>query len=78
MSLTPEEITLYTTRLTQAEEALHKLKTGQSARVFVDQNGERVEFAAARADQLRAYVLELRTMLGKPTNVTGPLNAWML
>lgn len=77
-TLTAEERTLYTTRLTEAETALHNLTLGGMARVVVDQNGERVEFAVANANRLRAYVMELKTKLGMPTGVTGPLQSWML
>ena len=42
MALTPEETALYTTRLTDAENAYHLSMTGQQAKVYVDQNGERI------------------------------------
>ena len=76
MALTAEEQVLYTSRLADAENALHLLLTGQQARVVVDSNGERVEFTAANSARLRAYIDELKTALGKKT-VTGPLNFWM-
>lgn len=77
-TLTVEQKALYTTRLTEAEGALHTLRLGGQARVVVDQNGERVEFSVANRGELRAYVMELRQMLGLPTGVVGPLNAWMM
>lgn len=77
MALTAEERALYTTRLTEAETALHQLMLGQSARVYVDQNGERVEYAVANAQRLRAYVLELKVKLGLVTGI-GPMSAGML
>lgn len=77
-TLTAEQKTLYQTRLTQAETALHDLTLGDKARVVVDQNGERVEFAVANANRLRAYVIELKTALGLPTGVSGPLQSWVL
>lgn len=77
-TLTSEQITLYTTRLTEAESALHTLNIGQQARVFVDQNGERVEFTATNRAALRAYVMELKTLLGQPITVAGPMQSWML
>lgn len=77
MVLTEEQRVLYETRLTDAEDALHTLLTGRQARVFVDQNGERVEYAVANAERLRAYILELRTLLGK-MSPSGPLRPWML
>lgn len=78
VELTPEEIATYTARLAEAETAYHKLRTGLQARIFVDQNGERVEFAVANHDRLRAYILELKGLLGLPTGITGPLNVWAL
>lgn len=77
MALSAEEITLYTTRLTEAESALHNLLMGQQAKVFVDQNGERVEFTAASAPRLRAYIAELKSVLGK-TKISGPMQSWMI
>ena len=78
MTLTTEQRTLYQTRLADAEAAYHDLRLGKQARVFVDQNGERVEFAVANAGRLQAYITELKALLGLPTGITGPLNAWML
>ncbi len=77
MALSAEEIVLYTTRLTEAETALHNLMMGQSARTFVDQNGERVEFTAANAGRLRAYIYELKLKLGK-VDTTGPMKVSMV
>ena len=75
MALTPTERALYETRLADAENSLHQLLTGQSVRVFVDQNGERIEYTAANANRLQAYIAELRRLLGKQT-VTGPMSIW--
>lgn len=46
-----------------ARDAYHKLVTGQSVRVFVDQNGERVEYAAANARTLLNYIAMLQQQL---------------
>lgn len=78
MTLTPEEQATLKGRLKSAEEALHELMIGQSARVFVDQNGERVEYAVANAERLRAYIMSLKTSLGLPTGIIGPANVWVL
>lgn len=75
MPLTTEQRALYTLRLTQAESALHEILMGEKAKVVVDQNGERVEYAAANVDRLRAYIFELKTLLGLRT-VTGPMKFW--
>jgi predicted TPR repeat methyltransferase len=47
------------TRLQAAKDAYDKLMTGKMARVVVDQNGERVEFVAANAQRLLAYIQSL-------------------
>lgn len=74
VTLTAEEIAQYTTWLSDAETAYHKLMTGQSAKVYVDQNGERVEYSMQRASDLKAYIAYLRSLLGKPQlNVIGPM-----
>lgn len=78
MSLSPEDTIIYTTRLRQAEQAYHDIRMGIVARVYVDQNGERVEFAATSADRLRSYVLELKVALGLPTGIIGPASVWVL
>lgn len=77
MALTVEERAIYEERLTSAEGALHDLMTGQAARVFVDQNGERVEYAVANAQRLRSYIFELRVALGKQV-AGGPMTFGMM
>lgn len=57
-------------RLTQAEAALHDLLTGRMASVFVDQNGERVEYRAASLPALRGYVAALKSQIGGTTPPT--------
>lgn len=76
--LTTEQRTLYTTRLAEAEQAYHDYRMGNSARVFVDQNGERVEYSAVNIAGLRSYIIELKGLLGQNTGITGPMQAWML
>lgn len=76
--LTTLERETYTLRLAEAEQAYHDFRMGGSARVFVDQNGERIEYAATNISGLRSYILELKTILGLPSGIVGPLNAWML
>ncbi|ARB05702.1 head-tail joining protein [Synechococcus virus S-ESS1] len=77
MALTAEETTLYTTRLAEAEAALHQLMMGTQARTFVDQNGERVEFTAGNSQKLRAYIYELKMKLGKVSSC-GPMRVSMI
>ena len=50
--------------LKDAETQYHALMTGRSARVVVDQNGERVEFTSARKQDLYAYIQSLQSQLG--------------
>jgi hypothetical protein len=47
-------------KLAQAEEAKHKLVTGQLPRVFMDQNGERVEYTTTNLASLNAYIASLK------------------
>lgn len=58
--------------LAEAKAAYHKLMLGRSARVFVDQNGERVEYTAANASRLSAYIKDLETALGL-VKIAGPM-----
>jgi hypothetical protein len=54
-------------RLDQARDAYHKLQTGQAAAVYVDQNGERVEYQLTTARNLAAYISELEVQnAGQP------------
>ena len=75
MALTPEERAKLETRLADAEEQLHLVVTGQAARVFVDQNSERIEYTAANANRLQAYIATLKSQLGK-LKVAGPMSVW--
>lgn len=52
--------------LEDALKAYHNLLTGKMARVFVDQNGERVEFTAAKKTDLYNYIQQLKAELGYP------------
>lgn len=50
-------------KLEAAKDAKHKLVTGLMARVFMDQNGERVEFTMTNVAQLDRYIEQLETSL---------------
>ena len=50
--------------LKEARAAYHSLRTGTAARVVVDQNGQRVEFAPANQTALYNYVKELEALCG--------------
>jgi hypothetical protein len=45
--------------LQEAKDAKHKLVTGKLARVFMDQNGERVEFNKTNIADLDSYISQL-------------------
>ena len=47
--------------------------TGQAVVTLVDQNGERMEFRPANANQLRAYVKDLEGKLGVAVRPVGPM-----
>jgi hypothetical protein len=73
--MTDEERALAFERLKQAEAAWHDLNLGMQARVFVDQNGERVEYTPASRSGLRAYIMELKSALGMKTGASAPMGA---
>lgn len=62
--------------LIQAKGAMHDLRTGRSARVVVDQNGERVEFTSANVAGLRAYIDELERAVAETSVSRGPLRPY--
>lgn len=59
-------------RLIDAYEAYNKLSSGKQARVFVDQNGERVEYKTTDRGKLASYIAELRYKID-PTSQSGPM-----
>lgn len=64
--------------LADAQQKYHQLITGQLARVFVDQNGERVEFSATNKTDLYNYIQQLQAEIKCPVpapgrNPSGPL-----
>jgi hypothetical protein len=63
-------------KLADAKHQLHLLVTGQQARVFVDQNGERVEYTSANRADLRKYIESLKAEIAGATGVTGPMRVW--
>lgn len=69
----PAERAILQVRLTEAREAYHKLQMGQSARVLVDQNGERVEFTPTTVSRLASYIASLEAALGIGCAVSGPM-----
>lgn len=63
-------------QLDDAEKAYNDLMLGRSARVVVDQNGERVEFTPARKADLYGYIQQLRSELG--LNSASPSDPYAL
>lgn len=63
------------TDLDEAKAAYHKLMTGSAVSVFVDQNGERVEYAAMNANKLAAYIANLERQLA--ASQFGPMKVWI-
>lgn len=61
--MTAEEIAEVKLKIKQAERARHNLITGAAARVFVDQNGERVEYFKANLSDLSKYIADLKASL---------------
>lgn len=67
------------TRLAEAENAHHDLQTGRMARVFVDQNGERVEYVSANSWRLSAYIQELKRQISalQGSTVGQPMRVYL-
>jgi hypothetical protein len=63
-------------QLVQARTEYHNLIVGLKARVYVDQNGERIEYTAANASRLQAYILDLERQLGSANRHPGPLRVY--
>lgn len=75
--MTPQEVLEVQENLADAKKQYHLLVTGQAAAVFVDQNGERVEFRPASAHKLRSYIRELEQKLGSSQRPSGPMQVLM-
>lgn len=66
--------------LQEARIARHNLYVNRGVRVFVDQNGERVEYSFASLARLDAYIASLEAQIaafGLATQPTrGPIGFW--
>jgi hypothetical protein len=60
-------------QLAEARTARHNLVTGRLARVFMDQNGERVEFVATNIGQLDRYISQLEADVAGTRRVNRPI-----
>lgn len=59
-------------QLAEAKTEYHSLMTGTKARVFVDQNGERVEYHQTSAGKLLSYIKDLEAQINPSLRPTGP------
>jgi hypothetical protein len=71
--LTADERLVLQGQLDEAVAAYHQLTIGGQARVVVDQNGERVEFTAAKRSDLASYITSLRMKLAPLGGMCNPL-----
>lgn len=58
-------------RLAEAEQAYHEFQMGRTPRVFVDQNGERIEYSATNIRSLAAYISALKFQISGASQ-SGP------
>jgi hypothetical protein len=67
--------------LSEARTARHEIATGTRVSVWMDQNGERVEYNRANMPTLTAYISDLETAVTTlnqgGTIASGPLQFWM-
>ncbi len=66
-------------KLDDAIRQQHLLLTGQAAKVFVDQNGERIEYNNSSMWRLAAYINQLKKQVNENSTglPDGPLQFWM-
>lgn len=69
MALTLQE------QLDDAKAQYHLLVTGQQAKVYVDQNGERIEYTQANRRDLLAYIQRLEHQVASTR--PGPMQVFM-
>ena len=62
-TLTPTEIAAIKARIVKLEAAYDDILSGKAIKRFVDQNGEQVEYTAANAAKLLAFINELKSMI---------------
>jgi hypothetical protein len=63
-------------QLDDARAKYHLVVTGQNARVYVDQSGERIEYSVTNSARLALYIRDLERRLGVPST-TGPGVVWL-
>lgn len=70
--LTPDQVTVLTTRLNAAEAAYDNIMIGGAITQVRDQNGEQITYSPANSSKLAAYIANLRSQLGLG-QINGPL-----
>ena len=63
-------------QLDDAKTQYHLLVTGQKARVYVDQNGERVEYTSTTASRLNQYIRDLESKIAGTASHPGALTGF--
>jgi hypothetical protein len=66
--LTPSEVAAIRVRITKLETQYDLIVSGQQPRVYVDQNGERVEYSVANIAKLTELINELKAMIDPTFN----------
>ena len=74
MAITAVQATIW---LPEAQSAYHALVIGGSARVVVDQNGERVEYTSGNRAALSAYIAMLESIIAGIAADRGPMKVLM-
>lgn len=81
MAWTAADIPALEAWLGEARTARHEIATGTKVSVWMDQNGERIEYSRANMSTLQAYIAELEATItqlkaGRTTSC-APLTFWM-
>jgi hypothetical protein len=77
MHMTPVRAPDYGKMLNEAYAARHTLLMGQSAVVYADGNGERVEYRPADGARLEAYIARLEQLCGVARLPSGPMGVFL-
>lgn len=64
-------------QLAEAQAAYHDLQIGKAVRVFVDQNGERLEYTSANRSALLVYINDLKAQITPPAS-SGPMRSFFI
>lgn len=77
MAMTPVKAPDYGALLNEAYRVQHELMMGAGVSVFVDQNGERIEYRQTNAGSLATYIRMLEAKCGIAGAGSGPMKVWM-